>query len=345
MTTTGESMELTERLDRLVDAVRQMDGAVESLILNETAVLDGLAQMLGAVHQLQNRNEETLKKLSDQIHQFGLDLAAQMGARNPRQPIVVAASEYQAQNPETGLLRHLYSFLPEPVAVDVGAHHGEIARHLLDAGYSVVAFEPFPASFAELESELLQHPNLRAHPWAVGEVDRTGNLHLASDAGDRGGDVSLFHTLAPHSADANLRFAESVSVPVRSLGSLVNAGVIPGRIGLLKIDTEGSDLDVIRGMGSLRAAAVMAEFWDAEHEFARSGRGRLADLVSEMRTRGYRWHLVIYHIDHKNVISYYQNRSDTIPHSWGNVVFFEHQGLLQEALAWVNDVLPPTRFR
>ncbi len=345
MTTTGESMELTDRLDRLVDAVRQMDGAVESLILNETAVLDGLAQMLGAVHQLQNRNEETLKKFSDQIHQFGLDLAAQTGARSPRRPIVVAASEFHAQNPEIGLLRYLYSFFPEPVAVDVGAHVGEIAEQLLDVGYSVIAFEPFPASFAKLEAKLREHANFRAHPWAVGEADQAGHLHLASDAGGRGGDVSLFHTLVPHSADANLRFAESVAVPVRSLGSLVSAGTIPERIGLLKIDTEGSDLDVIRGMGSLRAAAVMAEFWDAEHEFARSGRGRLADLVSEMRARGYRWHLVIYHVDQQNLISYYQNRSDTIPHSWGNVVFFEHQGLLQEALAWVDDVLPATRFR
>jgi FkbM family methyltransferase len=345
MTTTGTNMEVTDRLDRLADAVRQLDGAVESLILNETAVLDGLAQMLGAVHQLQTRNDETLKKFGDQIHQFGLDLAAQLGARNLKRPIVVEAGKDQSQSPETGLLRHLYSFLPEPVAVDVGAHHGEIAEHLLDAGYSVIAFEPFPASFARLESKLQRQSSFRAYPWAIGQADESGHLHLAVDAGGRGGDVSLFHTLVPHSADEKLRFSESIDVPVHSLGGLVSDGTIPERIGLLKIDTEGSDLEVIRGMGSLRAAAVMAEFWDAEHEFARSGRGRLADLVSEMRNRGYRWYLVVYHVDHQHVISYYQNRSDTVPYSWGNVVFFESQGLQHEGLSWINDVLPPTRFR
>lgn len=345
MTTTGTSMELTDRLDRLVEAVRQLDGAVESLILNETAVLDGLAQMLGAVHQLQTRNDETLKKFGDQIHEFGLNLAAQLGARNASRPIIVEAGEERSQSPETGLLRHLYSFLHEPVAVDIGAHHGEIAEHLLDAGYSVIAFEPFPASFAKLEANLRTQSNFLAYPWAIGEADRTGRLHLAVDAGGRGGDVSLFHTLVPHATDDNLRFAETLEVPVHSLGRLVSDGTIPERIGLLKIDTEGSDLEVMRGLGSLRAAAVMAEFWDAEHDFARSGRGRLADLVSEMRSRGYRWYLVIYHVDHQHVISYYQNRSDTVPHSWGNVVFFESQSLLHEALSWVSDVLPPTRFR
>jgi len=345
MTTTGESMEQMEKLDRLVDAVRQLDGAVESLILNETAVLDGLAQMLGAVHQLQTRNEETLKKFSDQIQQFGLDIAARLGERNPRRPILVAAGEQQAQNAEAGLLQHLFAYLGEPTAIDVGAHNGETAEELLGAGYSVVAFEPFPGSFAQIESKAAKNAQLRAYPWAIGAEDGKGKLYVAADVAGRGGDVSLFHTLAPHSTAANLDFGESVEVPVRSLGSLVSAGVIPERVGLLKIDTEGSDLEVMRGLGALRASAVMAEFWDAEHEFGKSGRGRLSDLVDEMRKRGYRWHLVIYHVDHNATVSYYQNRSDTIPKSWGNVLFFESQQLLQEALGWVADVLPPTRFR
>lgn len=345
MTTTGESMEQMEKLDRLVDAVRQLDGAVESLILNETAVLDGLAQMLGAVHQLQTRNEDTLKKFSDQIQQFGLDLAARMGERNQKRAILVSGGEHQAQDAESGLLRHLYAYLPDPTALDVGAHNGETAAELLDAGYSVIAFEPFPGSFAQIEGRMREGLPLRAYPWAIGGEDGTGQLHVAADVASRGGDVSLFHTLVPHSTAANLHFEESVPVPVRSLGSLVSEGVIPERVGLLKIDTEGSDLEVMRGLGSLHASAVMAEFWDAEHEFGKSGRGRLGDLVAEMRSRGYRWHLVIYHGDNNTVVSYYQNRTDTIPKSWGNVLFFENQALLQEALGWVADVLPPTRFR
>jgi len=342
---TDDTMEQTERLDRLIESVRQLDGAVESLILNEAAVLDGLAQMLSAVHQMQTRAEDNQKKFGEQIHQFGLDLAAQLGARNPRKPIVIAAREAEAQNAETGLLQHLYSWLPDATALDIGAHNGETTEHLLEAGYSVIAFEPFPASAAQVESRAKPGGSLRVFPCAVGKEDGTQNLFVASGDSGRRGDVSLFHTLAPHSTDPNLRFTESFPVTVRCLGSLVMSGEIPGRVGLLKIDTEGCDLDVIRGMGSLRASVVMAEFWDPEHEFGKSGRGRLEDLVVEMKKRNYRWHLVIYHVDHKSVISYYQNRSDTVPGSWGNVIFFEDQGLLQESLRWVEDLLPPTRFR
>lgn len=345
MTTTGESMEQSERLDHLTDAVRQLDGAVESLILNETAVLDGLAQMLAAVHQMQARSEENLKKLGDQVHQFGLDMTALLGARNPRNPIVMPLSEEQAQNPEAGLLQYLYAFLPEPTALDIGAHNGETAERLLEAGYSVVAFEPFPASVAQIESRIRPGVNLRVFPWAIGAEDGKRTLYVASDISERGGDASLFHTLTPHSTDPNLRFDQSAPVTVRSLSSLVASGEIPGSVGLLKIDTEGCDLDVMRGMDNLQASVVMAEFWDARHEFGKSGRGRLEDLVAEMKRRGYRWHLVIYHLDQKSLISWYQNRSDTIPGSWGNAIFFQEQRLLQEALRWVEDVLPPTRFR
>jgi FkbM family methyltransferase len=345
MTPTGESMEQSERLDHLTDAVRQLDGAVESLILNETAVLDGLAQMLAAVHQMQTRSEETLKQFGDQIHQFGLDMAAQFGTRNPRNPIVLSASAEQAQNPEFGLLQYLVTFLPEPTALDVGAHNGETAQRLLDAGYAVTAFEPFPASVAQVEARIQPGVPLRVFPWAIGAEDRTGELFQASEVSPRGSDVSLFHTLTPHSTDSNLRFDRGMPVTVRSLGSLAASGTISEQAGLLKIDTEGCDIDVMRGLGGLRASVVMAEFWDAQHEFGKSGRGRLADLVAEMKSRGYRWHLVIYHVDHKSLISWYQNRTDTIPQSWGNALFFQEQRLLQESMRWLEDVLPPTRFR
>jgi hypothetical protein len=168
---------------------------------------------------------------------------------------------------------------------------------------------------------------------------------VASDATARDGDVSLFHTLTPRSTVANLRFEGTIPVTVRSLASLVASGSIPDQVGLLKIDTEGCDLEVMRGLGSLRPSVVMAEFWDAQHEFGKCGLGRLADLVAEMKRRSYRWHVVIYHLDHKSLISWYQNRIDTIPQCWGNVLFFQELALLQKAMGWLEDVLPPTRLR
>ncbi|MGA7340235.1 MAG: FkbM family methyltransferase [Terracidiphilus sp.] len=338
--------DVAEQLDRLTKAVRDLDGAVESLILNETAVLEGLAQMLNVVHQMQTRSEESQQKHGEQIHQFGLLIASHFEARSAHAPIVVSAGKLDSENPETGLLRHLYAFLPDSTAIDIGAHLGETAEHLLASGYSVIAFEPFPASFAEIERKSTANEHLRAFPWAIGREDGNMDLHVAvSRSGERKSDVSLFHTLAPHASDEDLDFSETLAVAVRSLGSLAESGEIPKRVGLLKIDTEGYDLDVIRGIGELRASAVMVEFWDAEHEFGKSGRGRLGKMAAEMKRRGYGWYLVIYHLDQKSLVSYYHNRPDTVPGSWGNAIFFEDQQIFAESMRWVEQVLPPTLYR
>jgi FkbM family methyltransferase len=338
--------DIAEQLDQLKNAVRELDGAVESLILNETAVLEGLAQMLSVIHQMQGRSEESQQKHSEQIRQFGLLIASQFESRSAHKPIVVsAAGKLDAANPETALLRYLYSFLPDSTAIDIGAHVGETTEHLLASGYSVIAFEPFPASFAEIERQSKESDHLRAYPWAIGSEDGKTHLHIASSrSGERKSDVSLFHTLAPHAADEDLDFSKTIPVEVRSIGSLVQSGEIPKRVGLLKIDTEGCDLDVIRGIGELRASVVMTEFWDTEHEFGKSGRGKLADLVTEMKKRGYEWYIVIYHLNDKPA-SYYHNRPDTVPGSWGNVIFFEDQRTFVECLSWAENLLPPTLFR
>jgi FkbM family methyltransferase len=337
---------VNEHLDRLTDTVRELDGAVESLILNETTVLEGLAQMLSAVHQMQSRSEENQKNLSEQIRRFEMLIASHFADRNPHKPIVLAASRDGAENPELALLQHLYPFLSDATAIDIGAHRGETAERLLESGYSVIAFEPFPQSFAKIEDVKKAGSSLRAYPWAIGSSDGNMNLHVASDvSGKNQNDPSLFHTLSPHSVGYDFHFAETIPVQVRSLDSLVRSGEIPKHVGLLKIDTEGFDIEVMRGLGELRADTVMAEFWDADHEFGKSGSGRLEELIVEMKKNGYRWHLVIYHLDSQSTISYYHNRRDTVPGSWGNVIFFEDRSLFTEALQWIEDALPPTLFR
>ncbi len=123
-------------------------------------------------------------------------------------------------------------------------------------------------------------------------------LHVATDLSkDKKWDTSLFHSLVEHAMLEDLQFSETVPVEVRSLESLQRQGEIPNGAGVLKIDTEGFDLEVIRGMGDGRFQVVMTEFWDPDHPFGRSGHGRLENLVTAMKGRGYGWHIVIYHLD------------------------------------------------
>jgi hypothetical protein len=89
----------------------------------------------------------------------------------------------------------------------------------------------------------------------------------------------------------------------------------------------------------------MAEFWDGEHAFGRLGHLRLEPTVEAMRYRGYAWHVVIYHLDEAHRISYYFNRVETIPKSWGNVLFFRDRALFARAAEWCEAVLPRTLHR
>ena len=66
-------------------------------------------------------------------------------------------------------------------------------------------------------------------------------------------------------------------------------------VGILKVDTEGCDLAVVRGMGALSCEIVMVEHWaDLPH-----GLGicpwRIEDMLAELRPRGFSHFALIVH--------------------------------------------------
>jgi FkbM family methyltransferase len=335
-------------------ALYELESILHSLVANDTTILDALAQMLNAMQQMQARSEENQTKLGAEVRELiaevrNLNLELIEGKERttgPQKPVVVTEDEFAEQNPELGLLEYLYSFLTNTNAIDVGANVGRVSERLLKCGYTVYAFEPYDPSFRTLRDRLKTSQNFHASDFALGAVDGTMNLHLASDlSGVNKWDPSLFHSLTERPLLQDLQFTQTVPVQVRSLESLRRNGEIPDEAGLLKIDTEGFDLEVLRGIGDGRYSIVMSEFWDSAHPFGRLGTSSLEDLVREMKGRGYNWHIVIYHLDESSTISYYTNRAQTVPNSWGNVVFFLDHAIFAKALRWCEEVLTATLYR
>ncbi len=262
--------------------------------------------------------------------------------------LVVETEHFDHLNPEGGLMVHLSAFLPSRNALDVGANVGEISERLLKSGYAVHAFEPVPAVFEKLLQRLGSNDNFYPHPIAVGLADQTMELHMATDLSgtNKHKDLTQFSSLINHEMLDDLAFTGAIRVTVRSLESLYRSGEIPEDVGLLKIDTEGYDSEVIRGMGGLRPAVVVAEFYDRDFAFARSGAlNLLEDSVREMRRRGYPYHIVIYRIDEKSRLSFYCNYDQSVKGSWGNVFFFQDHEVFAEAQKWCAAVLPCTYFK
>jgi len=332
--TSGETLEarLESRFDNLLNRLdaspREWD---ESQGQSDAAKLNTVRSLLKA---LGSRWESSLDSLRDQLATDYLAPPAE-------------SLGFEMRNPEPALMNHLYGLLPVATAVDVGAHRGDISRCLLDTGYQVHAFEPAPRTFEELRERLGGRDDCHLYACAIGAADTTMPLFIAEHvlADHNYSDASLFNSLVAHAMPPALRFAHSVNVPVRSLKSLVCEGKIPAEIGLLKVDTEGFDLQVLRGLQDLQPHVVAAEFWAQDFVFGQAGAfNRLDELVKEMRDRGYRWHIVMYRISGSERVSFFCNYANPLSDSWGNVFFFRDYRVFTEAAKWCAAVLPRTEL-
>jgi len=265
---------------------------------------------------------------------------------NRNNSILITDPKY-FQDIDIELMAYLYSYLPNNCAIDIGANKGDVSSRLLQAGYHVYAFEPFAPVFEKLNARLSDNFNFHAFALALGSANETRDLHIATDRTESKmyQDSTCYSSLMQHSLSEGLEFTGIVPVEVRTLESLHNSLELPKEIGLVKIDTEGFDLEVIRGMGSYNYPVVVAEFWDANFPFGRSGAlNHLQDLVAEMRIRNYQWHIVIYRVWGIHDISFYCNSSYSIDNSSGNVFFFQDYQVFSQALKWCSSVMPPTYF-
>jgi FkbM family methyltransferase len=167
-------------------------------------------------------------------------------------PTLVETGVWEEQ--ETAFLReHLR---PGATFLDIGAHVGYfscLAGRLVGPRGLVVAFEPNPRNYELLLANLWRNRlgNAVAFPWAVS--DSTGFADLYLDAANTGN-----HRLAP------LPDSGEQAVSVRTV-ALDELAVLRPPVDVVKIDTQGYDDLVLRGMPALLAqspdAVLLVEFW------------------------------------------------------------------------------------
>ena len=144
-------------------------------------------------------------------------------------------------------LEQLFDRLGIDVVLDVGAHVGEYGSWLRAIGFEgrIVSFEPVPESFAALAERTARDAAWRALPYALGAQRERRTITLAGAA--------TFSSFRPASPYALAEFgAERVGGPtmavdVRTLDEIWDTVVDGGERVYLKLDTQGWDLDVLRG--------------------------------------------------------------------------------------------------
>lgn len=219
---------------------------------------------------------------------------------------------------ETGVVAALLSARRgrQHVMLDVGAHHGSSAQYFHRLGWSIHCFEPDPINRDKLQSRFGAAQNIKIDPRAVS--DKAANNVVFYASGESTG-ISGLHAF--HSTHR-----EAARVEVTTVAEITSERGLT-RVDFLKIDVEGFDFAVLRGVpwGSLQPDVIECEFEDAKTR----GLGHTwRDVAVFLRDKGYavylsEWHPIVrYGVRHdwRRVVAL--EGAEIAPDSWGNILAF-----------------------
>lgn len=157
--------------------------------------------------------------------------------------------------PDT-LQGHLKSFFQRTginCVIDVGAHLGEYAQEIREIGYRgrIVSFEPVRTSYEVLVKKAREERDWIIQHCALGSEDGEKEINVYQG--------TVFNSFLPSSSVGTERFGAQVElaakerVPIRRLDQVFETcidGIANPRV-FLKMDTQGWDLEVVKGASGI----------------------------------------------------------------------------------------------
>lgn len=133
--------------------------------------------------------------------------------------------------------------------VEVGANDGlTVANspYFIRKGWNALLIEPNPTPYATLATRCAG--NDRLHTAQVACSSAPGTLTLRLFEGDATGVLATLHPDAETSRGGSDTVAREVPVQVERLDALLERFGVPQAFAVLSVDTEGHDLEVLRGL-------------------------------------------------------------------------------------------------
>jgi|GEM_PF-2745464 len=169
------------------------------------------------------------------------------------------------------------------VFFDIGAAQGKYSLAAVSAGAGeVVAFDPDPLSYTMFDANLSLNPEMskkvRLLPIGLGDQENTFSLFT-----DKRG------INAPSMKYTNKGFLDVVQIKVYKLDDLIDSGLIP-LPDVVKIDVEGAEMMVLRGMHMLLSSSNKPPhiFIEIHSKYLKQFGSNVFELVRLLNNFGYR---------------------------------------------------------
>lgn len=226
--------------------------------------------------------------------------------------------EAQAHVDETGVVARLLRSRQgrRHLMIDVGAHFGTSAAYFRKLDWTVICFEPDANNRARLEARFGADSAVTIDPRAVSDQKSKAAAFFTSD--ESTGISGLHGFRHTH--------RESARVEVTTIADVILEKNID-RVDFLKIDVEGFDLAVLRGVpwDTLEPHVIECEFEDAK---TLSLGHRWRDIAEFLQEKGYvvyvsEWHPIVrYGAPHDWRRLFRYPDGDVAEGAWGNLLAF-----------------------
>lgn len=180
--------------------------------------------------------------------------------------------------------------------IDIGANKGQfsVAVRTFAPTAEIHAFEPLPSAQARFASVFRGDARTTLHPFAIAAEEGTTDLHV----GSREDSSSLLPIAEAETIAYGVRASGTIAVETRRLASVIDVSSLPRPI-LLKIDVQGAELEVLKGITDFSAIDfiyielsfvelyVGQPLFDEVYEFLRRSGYRLRGLFNLSSTEAY----------------------------------------------------------